>query len=90
MHAEYFGTTFFIEKYTRIVDGKTAVKFVEDQVVHSPFKVEADGMGLNFAGTLRAPLDSRASLQDFARLIADAWKEHLKLAPKISKSGVIE
>jgi hypothetical protein len=90
MHAEYFGTTFYIEKYTALDDGRARVKYVEDGVTVLPFKCEASAEGVNFAGSLKKPLTSRAELQDFARLIADVWTEHIKLAPRITKSGVIE
>lgn len=90
MYVEFFGVTFYKEKYSKLDTGETAVRFVEDGVTSSAFKVEATSSGVNFAGTLKAPIGSRKHLNDFAALIAEAWKEHLKLAPKISKNGLIE
>lgn len=89
MMTEYFGTKFYKDKFTRL-DGLTVVSWVEDAVVATPFTVCADRTGVNFKGTLKEPISDKKQLNDFARLIADAWKEHVKLAPKVSATGIIE
>lgn len=89
MNEFYFGVKFNKDKYTRL-DGTTVFTFTADEIEAQPFRITCDRGGINFSGTLKRPLGRRHDLNEFAKLITDAWAEHLKLAPKISSTGVIE
>ena len=82
MLVKYFNTDFLKTKYTAI-DNKTIVAFTEQSGSAHEFSVKASGQGIWFEGALSHKIDNEKELNDFARLIGDAWKEHQKLAPKI-------
>ena len=50
-----------------------------------PFQIIASSAGVTFDG-LSSTLESRAELDQFAKAVADAWKEHEALKPKILRS----
>jgi hypothetical protein len=55
-----------------------------------PFTIRATPHGVNFEGTLKSPITDHNDLQEFARLMGDAWKEHLKLRPQIVHAAANE
>lgn len=77
---KYLNTEFKREKYSSL-SGMTTVRLEQITGHPYPFKICCDSAGINFDGILC--IESQSELQDFARLIGDAWKEHLLLAPKI-------
>lgn len=48
-----------------------------------PFTVEASPFGVGVRGDKALLLESMEDLQDFAKVISDAWKVHMKLKPRI-------
>lgn len=69
-------------KFTGL-DGKTKVGWAEDG---SDFQVLADKSGVYFQGRMKAAISGMAMLQNFAELVTEAWKEHGRLAPKLTKN----
>lgn len=80
----YFGVHFFESKFDSL-DGKTKVAFVEQSGAEKPFTVEVDSSGLRFKGD-SPNICTERDLQEYARLVSDAWAQHRKLAPKIHTS----
>lgn len=63
------------------LDGRTKVTWSEAE---SSFKVVVTMGGVWFEGLMAQPLASNQALQDFARLVSDAWSVHRSLVPKIA------
>ncbi len=82
----YFNQSFEKLKFSAI-DGMTKVSFAATAPSPEPFTVTASPTGVRLHGKMIGELSDRETLNDFARLIADAWKEHQKLAPTIHHPG---
>ena len=80
MNKQYFGTDFKIEKFTNF-DGGTIVSYTQTDT-ENPYKLSATELGVRFEGKLE--IQGEDNLRDLARLIADVWKDHVKIAPKIT------
>ncbi len=85
MVVTFFGSEFTVEKFSGI-DGKMTYSFTEKSDAKIPFVAYAKPSGMTFSGTLSKEISNDAELSEFARFIADVWKAHLKLAPKIQTS----
>ena len=79
---QYFNTYFEVEKFTNF-DGTTAVSYTESDTT-SPFKMTATPTGIRFEGKLG--IGTEDNLRDFARMIADVWRDHEKLTPKVTST----
>jgi hypothetical protein len=78
---EAFGTKFLPTKFTDLTN-KTIVTLTEQD---SDFVIKLSPQGMLFEGKLKKIIQTEKDLQDFAKLVSDAWSEHRKLAPKIVK-----
>jgi hypothetical protein len=53
------------------------------QIEETSFAIRADKQGIRFLGD--SPyLENQEELQEFAKLVADAWREHHKLKPRLT------
>lgn len=66
------------------IDGQAKVVFTLVEPAISTFQIEASRQGVKLRGELE--LTQFVDLQPFAKAVTDAWREHLKLVPKISKT----
>jgi hypothetical protein len=71
-------------KYSGI-DGRTYVAFTQkNSTQEKPFQIIASPSGVSFKGTMEGEIQKNLpEMQDFARMVAEAWKEHLRLKPII-------
>lgn len=70
------------------LDGKTRVIFVTSgPVAERCLTINSSMMGMEVGGLM---ITTKKELEGLAELIANAWSEHLKLAPRITSKGVIE
>lgn len=85
MLVDYIGIKFNKDKFSAL-DGKTKVTFTTNSMeTGKEFVVEASSAGICFRG--ESPVISdREQLNEFARLVGDAYTEHRKLVPKIVTS----
>lgn len=84
--AKYFDTEFRVDKYSAL-DGKTTVAFIQERKeTGEPFTIKVNQSGMSFSGSMDQPISDKVQLNDLARLIGDAWKEHMKLVPKLTSS----
>lgn len=87
MVVKYFDTEFLKSKFSNLL-GQAQVDFTEHNSNDvMPFIIRCTASGINFEGTLKKSISSQDELQEFARMIADAWKEHKSLSPKIVRAG---
>ena len=75
---QYFNVYFIVDKYSDLAN-RTVISYTQD--APNPYAMKATPMGITFEGKLE--ITSEEDLRDFARLIADVWNDHQKLAPKI-------
>lgn len=68
------------------LDGRTTVTYTENNASDNPFKITCTAQGITLSGKMEKVLTSNDELQDFARLIAEAWKDHTRLKPRIITS----
>lgn len=50
------------------------------------FTVVASSRGLYISGHMIGFIENMAELDEFAQVVSDAWVEHLKLKPKLTKT----
>jgi hypothetical protein len=85
MIKKYFGHEFIMDKYSAL-DGKTKVcwiqKSTDDTPLENAFVVEVDSAGMRFRGN-SPTIQTTKDLRDWAKMIDDVWREHLKLAPEL-------
>ena len=81
----YFGVDFNVVKFDGL-DGKTIVAYQENSGESEPFEVRVSRSGMTFKGKLSSEICTENDLQDFAKMIADIWQEHRKLAPKLNQT----
>lgn len=62
--------------------GQVKVRYITEDF--PTFSMTCTGMGVEISGTLSAR--SNDELQDFAKGLSDAWKDHLKLSFELKKS----
>ncbi len=83
MVTKYFGVEFMKEKYSAFT-GETCVTFTEmNKPLETAFQMKATPQGVFIQGKLETPITNSKELNDFARLVADVWKAHQALAPKL-------
>lgn len=75
---QYFNVYFNVDKYSDLAN-RTIISYTLES--DKPYSIKASPMGITFDGKLE--ITSEEDLRDFARLIADVWNDHQKLAPKI-------
>lgn len=63
------------------LDGKVIVAFTAED---DSFSLQASKMGVEIKGTFL--VDGEPELQQFAKLMSDAWSEHRRLKPRIETS----
>lgn len=61
------------------LDGKTVVGFTSED---SSFSMRASRQGVEVQGVI--VLTSQSELQEFAKLMSDAWTQHRKLMPNLT------
>lgn len=83
MKAVQIGDAKYLKTKFTGLDGKTTVGWAEED---SDFELRVTAQGLWFQGTMKTKLSSMNALQDWAQLIGEAWEEHMRLAPKITKA----
>lgn len=71
-------------KYSGL-DGRTYVAFTQrESTALIPFQIIASPSGLSFKGTMEGEIQKNLpEMQDFAKMVGEAWREHLKLRPII-------
>lgn len=82
MTKKFFERDFSFSKFSGL-DGYTTVSYIEQSGAPHPFTVEVKQTGLTVKGQMAMPISTLDELNDFARLIGEAWGEHRKLCPKI-------
>lgn len=77
----------FIKTKTSALDGETEVKYTQQvegkDAPFPPFRIVARKDGMHFEGQ-SAKITDMKDLQDFAKVVSDAWKDHTSLQVKIS------
>lgn len=68
----------FVKTKYSALDGKTTVGFG-----HEDFMVKANVSGVQFQGTFT--LEDDVELQNFAKLLAEAWVEHKRMLAAVTK-----
>ncbi len=64
-------------------DGRTRTEFLlGDRVI-----ARADAVGVDF---VNIRITDRRELEGFAEFVGDIWREHKRLTPRVSATGVIE
>lgn len=63
------------------LDGKTVVALTSED---DKFQLKASRSGVMINGELE--IEGMQELDQFAKLLSDAWKEHLRLKPKLQSS----
>lgn len=76
---QYFNVYFNVHKFSNF-DGSTCVSY-EKEGGDGQFKMTATPLCIRFENKIE--ICSEEDLRDFARLIADVWRDHEKLSPKI-------
>jgi hypothetical protein len=81
----------FIKKKIEL-DGRAEVSFTQiphtDEKPFPPFQIICTGRGVRLEGKSCTVTDMQ-DLQDFAKAVSEAWKQHLMLKPKIEISQVL-
>lgn len=70
------------DKFSKL-DGGTVVRV---KLKGEEFTIEARPYGVVILGPVPYEIDSRESLDKLAQLIAESWKEHMKLKPQIART----
>lgn len=73
------GNQKFVKTKFDALDGKTVVAYTTED---SAFAIKASKAGVSFQGELT--IEDQSELQQFAKLLSDAWTDHRKLVPKLS------
>lgn len=74
----------FVKNKYSSLDGRTKVMVT----LKGPksFCVQATPSGVELMGPLSTEISDREELDHYAQLVAEGWKEHIKLIPKISRT----
>lgn len=79
----------FLKTKTSALDGETEVKFTQQvegkDAPFPPLRIVARKDGLHFEGQSAKIIDMK-DLQDFAKIVSDAWVEHTKLQVKLTST----
>lgn len=73
------GNQKFVKTKYDALDGKVIVAYTTED---SAFTIKASRAGVSFQGELM--IEDMGGLQQFAKLMSDAWTDHRKLVPKLS------
>ena len=74
---------FVKDKYSSL-DGRTKVLITLKG--ETKFVVQATPSGIELMSPMNVEISDREELDHYAQLIAEGWKEHIKLIPKIAKT----
>lgn len=77
----------FLKTKTDALDGQVEVKYTQQvegkDAPFPPFRIVARRDGVHFEGT-SAKITDMKDLQEFAKIVSDAWKDHTSLQVKIA------